>query len=233
MRLIFRSRFPHKYSRSITSVRIPGLLERLSIPECRYNHGKNVLLNIAGPSGVGKGTLGLKLERKGIQRFVRTTSRPRRTTERNGVDYIFLNEKQFKKMQTNNAFLSAFATYGEWRGIDHKTFWQLIRNNKLFYIDGCAQTSKDIFKALSAKGLPYLSLFILPPSFQELVARLLSRTSGEKEKDILNRQILRRIRSALQHLRESGLKYRDTNLIHGYILNDSVDRAVWSILQII
>lgn len=233
LKRILLSRFKGKYNKSVSEAQVPKILENLTVSLLKKSKNKPVLINLAGPSGVGKGTIGERLEKKGITRFIRTTTRGRRPTERNGVDYIFLNKEQFNRQKKCGKFLSAFATYGEWRGIDHKNFWRLIKKNQMFYIDGCAITSRDVCRSLSEKNLSYLSIFILPPSFEELIIRLLSRTTREGQKKVINPQILRRIRSALIHLKQSSLLFRGNNLIQAYILNDKVERATNQILKLI
>ncbi|MFH1367219.1 MAG: hypothetical protein ABIH38_04530 [Patescibacteria group bacterium] len=226
-------RFKGKYRKSIPENQMPKILENLTISLFKKTKNKLVLINLAGPSGVGKGTIGERLEKKGIVRFARTTTRSRRPAEKNGVDYIFLNNDQFNNQKKRGKFLSAFATYGEWRGIERKNFWHLIKKKKMFYIDGCAVTSRDVSRALKEKDLSYLSIFILPPSFEELIIRLLSRTTQEREKKVVNTKILRRIRNALAHLKQSSIVWRGNNLIHVYVLNDKVGRATNKIFKLI
>lgn len=220
----------------LSNSQIPYLLEKITDKIVENKKGRNKFLNLAGPSGVGKGTIGKELEKTGFVRFVRATTRPKRPEEVDGVDYIFLSEEEFHKQRRAGEFLGSFTTYGEWRAIPEKSFFDLIRRNQKFYIDGCAHTALDVIKSPKTKNINFLSIFILPPSFKELIKRLTKRSTEEKKKTAkidknFEEKLFKRLKFGIKHLKETNLKADGRSAIDGFVVNDRVRRACQKILQ--
>jgi guanylate kinase len=78
-----------------------------------------LLIVISGPSGVGKDTVVHRMrDRKLPFRFVVTaTSRPRRSEETDGVDYVFLTREEFEAMIARGDLLEHALVYGQYKGI--------------------------------------------------------------------------------------------------------------------
>jgi guanylate kinase len=76
------------------------------------------LIVIAGPSGVGKGTLVAELIKKIPELYlsVSATTRPARPHEEEGVHYHFMTEDEFITEATNGGMLEYFEVYGDWKG---------------------------------------------------------------------------------------------------------------------
>ena len=70
------------------------------------NHDKNIMVIVSSPSGVGKTTLTKKIQQK-YQKFkipVSHTTRKPRSNEVNGVDYHFVEHKEFMELINNKEF---------------------------------------------------------------------------------------------------------------------------------
>lgn len=70
------------------------------------------LITITGPSTAGKSTLAELFKEQGYQEIVSTTTRPQRTGEINGVNYYFVNDKEFSELIKNDQLVE-YATVGK------------------------------------------------------------------------------------------------------------------------
>jgi guanylate kinase len=132
-----------------------------------------LLVVLSGPSGVGKdAALGelKKLDRP--WRFaVSATTRPMRSGEREGEDYIFLDPDTFEKMRERDEFLECAEVYGRWYGVPRSE----VRLG--------LHTGKDVILKIDVQGAATirrmapesLFIFMLPPSMDELGRRLSAR----------------------------------------------------------
>ena len=77
-----------------------------------------VLLVLAGPSGVGKGTIGKRLLARDprLAWSVSATTRPPRPAEVEGVDYHFATREEFERLRDAGGFLESFEVYGQLKG---------------------------------------------------------------------------------------------------------------------
>ena len=139
-----------------------------------------MLVVISGPSGVGKDAAIERLRR--LDRpwhFVTTaTTRVPRPGERDGVDYIFLDEGTFLDMRSRGQLLESARYSGHWYGVP------------LSQVQDALSAGKDVFLKIDVQGAETvrelapgaLFIFLTPGSFQELAGRLASRqTEGPVE----------------------------------------------------
>jgi guanylate kinase len=148
------------------------------------NPQRGKIIVISAPSGAGKTTIVKEILKSFTQLVfsVSATTRPKRETEKHGVEYFFLPEPEFKKKIENNEFIEWEKFYDYYYG----TFKSIINDN----ID----SGKPILLELDVKGAltikrlyPYAHLiYISPPSFEELVKRLKQRQT-ESEPDFHKR----------------------------------------------
>jgi len=121
---------------------------------------------LSAPSGAGKTTIAYKLleELKTLKRVITATTRPKRANEKDGIDYIFLSEQEFKSMIENNAFVEYANVYGYYYGTPIKSIKNLIEKgyDALLVID--VQGAKNIKKLFPSS----LLIFLMPPSLEEL-----------------------------------------------------------------
>ena len=173
------------------------------------------LIIFVGPAGSGKTTLAHRLigadrGRRGFS--VSHTTRTIRPTEQNGSDYHFVTRAQFEVHLADDAFL-------EW-ALVHDNYYGTSRAEVNRHLDA----GRDIFFDIDIQGAINVSgqlgdqallVFIVPPSWQVLVARLEGRGS---ETDKTLRRRLRTARTELRGLSKSALPWH-------LIVNDALDVA--------
>jgi guanylate kinase len=134
-----------------------------------------------GPSGSGKTTLVHSLLKTFPQLSfsISATTRPKRDNETDGVDYHFLSVDEFKKRIAGNEFL-------EWEEVYKDRFYgtlkseveRITKNGNVVLFDVDVEGGLNIKKHLNEK---LLSVFVQPPSFDELHRRLSQRQTETPE----------------------------------------------------
>lgn len=142
--------------------------------------GKMIILS--SPSGAGKTTLVKKISKeKNYKISVSHTTRTPRTNELNGIDYNFISKNEFQKLISENAFLEYANVFKNLYGSTKDQVFKNLKegHNVLFDIDwqGAKQIKNQILK------FELVSFFILPPSREILLQRLISR--GENKDEII------------------------------------------------
>jgi guanylate kinase len=135
---------------------------------------------LSGPSGVGKSTLieRLKKDQFPITHCVTATTRPRRQGEVHGVHYYFLAETEYDRLLTSEQFLE--------HAVVHKLYRYGI---PLHSIRDALRRGQDVILAPDVQGastvrwkLPNaITIFLRPPSLDELVPRLVARGTESPE----------------------------------------------------
>ena len=176
------------------------------------------LFVIAGPSGVGKGTVikGLLENNENIALSVSSTTRKPRPNEVDGVNYNFLTEEQFEKAIENNEFLEWAIYNGNHYGTSKTTVDNTLKNGKSIILEIEIQGALQVME----KCKDAVFIFILPPSYEELEKRLRGRNT-EDEQTIRNRLKI------TQKELEIGKNFKYS------VVNDSVENAVSKINEII
>jgi guanylate kinase len=180
---------------------------------------KSKLFIFVGPSGVGKTTLIQKLQDSGMQidYVITTTTRAKRACETEGKDYFFISKDEFAQKKENDELLVTTQIYGNFYGIYKKYIeekLQLNRNLISCVTADAAQELKDNFSN------QVITIFIAPPSIDELKKRLLQRNSETEEKFNM------RLASAHREMQQQDVfDYK--------IINDDLDHAVHDLTEII
>ena len=139
-----------------------------------------VIVILSSPSGAGKTTLVKKISsNKKFKISISHTTRKPRPNEKNGKDYFFINNKEFKKLIKNNKFLEYAKVFKNYYGSLKANVIKKLEKNKNVIFDIDWQGTKQI----KNKRLKYkiISIFILPPSKKELYKRLLNRDQKDKK----------------------------------------------------
>ena len=129
---------------------------------------------LSSPSGAGKTTLVRKISKnKNFKISISHTTRSPRPNEKNGKDYFFISKGQFKKLIKKGEFLEHAKVFNNYYGSSKNLVINKLRlgNNVVFDIDW--QGTRQIRN----KKLNYklTTFFILPPSKNELLKRLIKR----------------------------------------------------------
>jgi guanylate kinase len=145
----------------------------LDIPEA--NPAPPLLVMLSGPSGVGKDAAleGLKKLDRPWYFAITATTRPPRSGEQDGVDYIFLETETFHKMKDRDQFLECAEVYGRWYGVPRSQVRQSLKNGKDVILKIDVQGAATVRK-LAPEAL---SIMMVPASYAELRNRLNQRMS--------------------------------------------------------
>ncbi|MFN7064673.1 MAG: guanylate kinase [Aquificaceae bacterium] len=170
-----------------------------------------MLFVLSAPSGAGKTTVAERLLKvcPNIKRVITATTRQRREGEVHQVDYIFMDQEEFKKKVEESYFLEYAEVYGNYYGTPKD---QVLRNEEegldsLLVIDvQGAKKVKDSYRGC-------VLIFLMPPSFEELRRRLLSRGYGKEN-------IEKRMEKAKEEI--ACAKYFDYVVVNEFI-DDTVE----------
>ena len=141
---------------------------------------KGLLFVLSSPSGAGKTTLGRLLQENEneLEISISVTTRPPRPAETDGKDYIFLTPDQFSKMHDEGALLESAEVFGHHYGTPRARVEEALARGRDVLFDVDWQGRQQLADAL---GEDVVSVFILPPSAQELHRRLASRGQDKTE----------------------------------------------------
>ncbi|MBQ6858840.1 MAG: guanylate kinase [Clostridia bacterium] len=152
---------------------------------------KGRLFVFSGPSGVGKGTLNAKLfEEFGeqIAFSVSATTRAPREGEIDGKHYFFISRQEFENRIANNDFLEHAEFAGNCYGTPKSYVTTLLEQGKNVLLEIEVQGAMQV----KASMPECVSVFILPPSFEELERRLRGRGTETEEKVLARLETARR-----------------------------------------
>lgn len=172
---------------------------------------KGIAIVVSAPSGGGKTTLCRRLMAKlpGLSFSISHTTRAPRGQEKDGVDYHFVDESEFKSLIEQDAFLEWAEVHGNYYGSSLSAANSQLDSgiNVLFDIDiqGGYQIKEKMPEALL--------IFIVPPSMKVLEERLRGRASDAED------VIQKRLKAARQEI-EGAVDYSS------WIINDDLEHAL-------
>jgi len=136
------------------------------------------LFIIAAPSGCGKTSLveALIKKTKNLCVSVSHTTRPPRPDETNGINYYFISINEFEEMIKNNAFVEHAMVFDNHYGSSTK----LIRKKLNEGIDVILEIDWQGARQVKENMPNSVSIFILPPSKEELLGRLQQRAQDDE-----------------------------------------------------
>jgi guanylate kinase len=146
----------------------------------------SIMLILSSPSGAGKTTLSKKIQQK-YQNFkisVSHTTRKPRSNEVEGVDYFFINHKDFKKKISNNEFYEYAQIFDNFYGTSRNSVNDQLKNNNDILFDIDWQGTKQLSKF---KELKLIKIFLLPPNKEELQNRLIQR--NQDNIDVISKRL--------------------------------------------
>jgi guanylate kinase len=173
---------------------------------------------LAGPSGVGKGTIIRELlaREPGLWYSVSATTRPRRPGEVDGRDYLFMSRDDFVRLRDAGGFLEWFEVFGDLKGTPRAPVEEHLAAGDDVLLELDVQGAMAIRAAYPDAVL----VFVKPPSRAEQRRRLLARGGDDPD------EIERRLAEADA---EEALAPR----FDAVVVNDDLDRAVEEVAAIL
>lgn len=179
---------------------------------------RGVLLVLSAPSGAGKHALLSRVRELGedLAHTISVTTRPPRRGEINGRDYVFIDGEEFSRHLERGALL-------EWAEVHGHRYGTLKSE-----LERCLNSGKDAVLELDVQGMRALrrlrgdvvSVFLMPPSVEELERRLRVRNAND-EADLALR---------LRNAREEMAARNEYDYV---IVNDDLDRAAQELIAVI
>jgi len=182
------------------------------------NKIRGAILIVSGPSGCGKSTL-LREVYKNIPNYfssISTTTREKRETEEDGIDYFFVSKEEFEKDIEAGNFLEWAKVHGNYYGTKLKPIVEALNEGRLVIFDIDVQGHKILKEKFDSL---ITSVFITTPTLQILEQRLVSRDTDSQE--IVERR--------LQNAKIELESFADYDYL---IVNDSFHKATKEILAI-
>jgi guanylate kinase len=175
---------------------VEGMMQVLSI-----QNGANTqecpalgrLIVLTGPSGVGKGTLMRSLLERYPELYysVSVTTRSPRTGEIEGRNYYFISRNKFEQLVAQGEFLEWAEFAGNYYGTPREGVLKQIRAGKTVVLEIELEGARQIRASFPSA----FSIFILPPSFEELEQRIRNRGQDSSE------AIARRLQCAQEEIK--------------------------------
>ncbi|QLE54989.1 guanylate kinase [Nostoc sp. TCL26-01] len=172
------------------------------------------LIVLTGPSGVGKGTLMRSLLQRHPELYysVSATTRSPRPGEINGENYYFISRNKFEQLVAEGEFLEWAEFAGNYYGTPRENVLNQVQSGKLVVLEIELEGARQI----RASFPETLSIFILPPSFEELEKRIRGR--GQDSEEAIARR-LQRAKAEIQAANEFNIQ----------IVNDDLETALQAI----
>lgn len=168
-------------------------------------------LVLSAPSGAGKTTIAhrLRAARSDVVFSISATTRAPREGERDGVDYHFVTEDEFRRMIQAGELIEWAQVHGSYYGTPLRNVRDAQARGQFLLLDIDVQGARQIRERVPEA----VHVFVMPPSGQVLVQRLVGRGSED------DARVQKRLRNALAEIRTAG------EFDH-VVVNDDLDEAV-------
>jgi len=179
---------------------------------------KSKLVVLAGPSGVGKGTVVRELVRQKPQVFlsVSATTRKPRPEEKHDDHYVFLSDKEFKNEATNGNLLEYAEFAGAWYGTPRKPVEDRLNKNQVVILEIDLQGARQVKESMPDAFM----IFLKPPSIDELKRRLIERGTEKTE------ELELRLKVATSEIEAE-------NEFDAVVINEDVQSAVEQLIRLL
>ena len=182
-------------------------------------NNEGIIVILSSPSGAGKTTLVKEIsKRNNFQISISHTTRKPRSNETEGKDYYFVSESEFKNLIDENKFLEFAKVFQNYYGSSKDVVFKKLNNaeNVIFDIDW--QGTEQI----KCQKLNYkiVTIFILPPSRDELYNRLLNRDRNDEKI----------AKERMTQFNEDVLHWKDYDFV---VINDDLENCYKKIIKFI
>jgi guanylate kinase len=181
---------------------------------------RGMILILSSPSGAGKTTLSRMLVQDkalDLTLSVSVTTRPRRSSEVDGVHYQFIDRHRYDLMKQGGDLLEAAEVHGNGYGTPRRPVEEALAQGRDMLFDIDWQGAKQVREAL---GGDVVSVFILPPSMKELRSRLERRAEDSAA-------------TIEQRLENAKREIERWKLYDYVVVNEDLQRAYWQVTAIL
>ncbi|MDH6266803.1 guanylate kinase [Rhizobium sp. SG_E_25_P2] len=180
---------------------------------------RGLMLVISSPSGAGKSTIARNVLEADptMSMSVSVTTRQRRPSEIEGVHYHFISHKEFERLKQSDSLLEWAEVHGNFYGTPREAAENAMAEGRDMLFDIDWQGAQQLQEKMPAD---VVSIFILPPTMDELQSRL-NRRAEDSAEVIATR--LANARAEIAHWREYDY----------VVVNDDLNRAFTSVKAIV
>lgn len=180
-----------------------------------------LLVIVSGPSGVGKTTITRGIERSIADSVfsVSATTRPRTAADVEGVDYHFVDDAEFDRLEREERLLESAKVFGNRYGTPRDWVEEQLRRGRLVILDIDVQGAIQVHRKMPEA----FGLFILPPSEEVLLERLRARKREPEE------VIQRRFAEARQEIAAA----RSSGVYSAWVVNEDLNKAIAQAVDVI
>ncbi len=180
---------------------------------------RGIMLVISSPSGAGKSTIARELlsKQENLKLSVSVTTRGQRGSEIDGTHYHFISDREFSRMRDSDSLLEWAQVHSNFYGTPADPVEDALDNGNdmLFDIDW-----QGGLQLMEKARIDVVSVFILPPSLEELKSRLVRRAEDSPE------VIEKRLENAMNEIPH----WRDYDYV---VVNDDLERAFGQVSAIL
>ncbi len=180
---------------------------------------KSGMYILSSPSGAGKTTLVKKISKnRDFLVSVSHTTREPRPNEKNGKDYFFTSKNYFRKLIKKGEFLEYAKVFNNYYGSSKNLVTKKLKQGKNIVFDIDWQGTRQIRN----KKLKYklLTIFILPPSKEELLKRLVKRENNN----------MRTVKKRMRYFKKDLSKWKEYDYV---VINDDLKNCYNKIMHVI
>ena len=180
---------------------------------------EGIIVVLSSPSGAGKTTLVKKISSENnFSISISHTTRKPRSNEIDGSDYFFVSSQKFEKLISNGKFLEYAKVFNNYYGSSKDLVIDKLNKGENVIFDIDWQGTEQIKK----KNLKYkiITIFIVPPSRDELFKRLLNRELNDE--DIANER--------MKQFEKDLLHWKDYDFV---VINDNLEKCYNQIVNFI
>ena len=181
---------------------------------------RGIVLILSSPSGAGKTTLTrmlLQNRELDLTLSISVTTRPRRSSEVDGIHYSFISKSRFESMRDNGELLEWAEVHGNLYGTPRAPVEEILNEGRDALFDIDYQGTRQVREKM---GADTVTVFILPPSMKELRARLERRAEDSREA----------IERRLENARNEIQRWKQYDYV---LINDDLQKSFDDLLAIL